>query len=54
MKQVFVKRVKIVDFNIGDLVLKRDARYEVKGKHLTIYGKVHTKYLHFWEKNISS
>ena len=33
MKQVFDKRVKANIFKLGDLVLKWDARYEVKGKH---------------------
>ena len=33
MKQVFDRRAKASDFNIGYLVLKWDARYEDKGKH---------------------
>ena len=33
MKWVFDKRVKVDNFNIGDLVLKWDDRYEDKGKH---------------------
>ena len=33
MKQVFDIRVKAYYFNIGDLVLKWDSRYEDKGKH---------------------
>ena len=32
MKHVFDKRVKAIDFNLGDLVLKWDARYEDKEK----------------------
>jgi hypothetical protein len=30
---VFDKRAKVDCFNLGDLVLKWDARYEDKGKH---------------------
>ena len=33
VKQVFDKRVKSDNFNLRDLVLKWDARYEDKGKH---------------------
>ena len=33
MKQVFDKREKSDSFNLGDKVLKWDARYEDKGKH---------------------
>lgn len=33
VKQVFDKRAKSYSFNIGDLVLKWDARYEDMGKH---------------------
>ena len=33
MKQVFEKREKSNSFNLGDKVLKWDARYEDKGKH---------------------
>ena len=33
VKQVFDKRAKVDFFNLGDLVLKWDARHEDKGKH---------------------
>jgi hypothetical protein len=33
VKQVFNKRAKVDCFNLGDLVLKWDARHEDKGKH---------------------
>ena len=33
MKKIFDKNVKIDDFQLGDLVLKWDARNEDKGKH---------------------
>ena len=33
VKQVFDKTTKQDSFNLGDLVLKWDARYEDKGKH---------------------
>ena len=33
VKQVFDKRAKVDCFNLGDLVLKWDARHEDKGKH---------------------
>ena len=31
--KIFDRKVKIDDFQLGDLVLKWDARYEDKGKH---------------------
>lgn len=33
MKKLFDKRVKIDDFQLGDSVLKWEARFEEKGKH---------------------
>lgn len=33
VKQVFDKRAKSNSLNLGDLVLKWDARYKDKGKH---------------------
>ena len=33
MKKIFYKKVKIDDFQLGDLVLKWEARIEDKGKH---------------------
>ena len=41
MKKFFDKRVKIDDFQIGDLVLKWEARIEDKGKH--------GKFDHLWQ-----
>ena len=41
MKKKFDKKVKVVDFELGDLVLKWNARYEDKGKH--------GKFNHLWE-----
>lgn len=33
--KIFDKKIKIDDFQVGDFVLKWDARYEDKGKHGT-------------------
>ena len=33
MKNNFDRMVKVDDFKMGDLVLKRNAKYEDKGKH---------------------
>ena len=33
LKQVFDKRAKSGSFNLGDMVIKWDVRYEDKGKH---------------------
>ena len=33
MKKIFDRKVKADNFQIGDLVLKWDARFEDKGKH---------------------
>ena len=33
MKKTFDRRVKVDDFQLGDLVLKWDVRFEDKGKH---------------------
>ena len=37
VKQVFDKTAKVDSFNLGDLVIKWDARYEDKGKNLKFY-----------------
>ena len=41
MKKIFDRKVKIDDFQLGDLVLKWDARFEEKGKH--------GKFDHLWQ-----
>ena len=41
MKKIFDRKVKINDFQLGDLVLKWDARFEDKGKH--------GKFDHLWQ-----
>ena len=42
MKKSFDKKVKDDDFQLGDLVLKWDARFEDKGKH--------GKFDHLWQR----
>lgn len=41
MKKFFDRKVKIDDFQLGNLVLKWDARFEDKGKH--------GKFDHLWQ-----
>ena len=41
MKKIFDKRLKVDDFQLGDLVLKWDAIFEDKGKH--------GKFDHLWQ-----
>ena len=42
MRKLFEKRVKIDDFQLGDSVLKWEARVEEKGKH--------GKFDHIWQR----
>jgi hypothetical protein len=37
IKRIYDKRTKEDDFELGDLVLKLDSRYEDKGKHEKFY-----------------
>ena len=41
MKKIFDRKIKAYDFQLGDLVLKWDARFEDKGKH--------GKFDHLWQ-----
>ena len=41
MKKIFDRRVKVDDFQLGDLVFKWDVRFEDKGKHC--------KFDHVWQ-----
>ena len=41
MKKTFHRKVKVDDFQLGDLILKWDARFEDKGKH--------GKFDHLWQ-----
>ena len=37
MKKIFDRKIKVDDFQLGDLILKWDARFKDKGKHGKFY-----------------